>query len=91
MGFVTFNLIEGIFWILLGIIAALRFFAIGAKYKKLAPTAAAILILFGISDFAEIAVEESFLDSLTWLWWWKIAGIMGIIVVIAWYIKLRLS
>lgn len=91
MGFTTFNLIEGVFWITLGVASVIIYFVANAKYKKLALTAAAVLTLFGVSDFTEIMAEESFFDSISWLLLWKIAGVLGIIAVIAWYIKLRLS
>lgn len=91
MGFTTFNILEGLFWIILGFIAAAAYFKVDAKYKKLAFAATVVLILFGISDFVEIFIEKSFLDSILWLYIWKIAGVVGIAAVIIGYIKLRIS
>ncbi|KKU04866.1 MAG: hypothetical protein UX07_C0025G0007 [Parcubacteria group bacterium GW2011_GWA2_45_30] len=91
MNFTTFNLIEGVFWIALGTICATILFTAETRYKKLASASAAVFILFGLSDFVEIAVQDSFLDSLSWLLLWKIAGVVGIIAVIIGYIKLRIT
>lgn len=91
MEFTTFNILEGLFWIMLGFISIAAYFRIDAEYQKLALAAAAVLIMFGISDFVEIFIEKSFLDSLLWLFIWKIAGVIGIIAIIIGYIKLRIK
>ena len=72
-----FNLVEGFWWIGLGV--WLMFFAAIRKCYKTA--LASILILFGVSDFVEMVTGYWWLPR--WLLAWKgLCLIVGIILVI---------
>lgn len=87
--FETFNQIEGVFWILMGLGFLIGWFYLNSDYKKIALTSSVVLILFGISDFMEVKFG-SFLDpNLLWLLGWKIVGVVGLIFIIVWFFKLK--
>lgn len=88
--YAKFNLSEGLFWIVLGIFSIALFSFIPKKYHKLCLSAGIILITFGISDFVEIGAG-GFLSGQWWLLLWKIIDIVGLILVICWYLRLRLK
>ncbi|MEN8252016.1 MAG: hypothetical protein ABFQ53_00330 [Patescibacteria group bacterium] len=89
LDFRTFNLVEGIYWVSLGIFVLTLSKIISSKYQKLTLFASGTLILFGLSDFIEIST------GAYWEPWWLLAlnifCILGLIVSFIWYIKLRYS
>ena len=86
----TFNLIEGSFWIGLGIICLAAYLKIKGPYKPLSLFATFILITFGISDFIQVALGSFLQPGMSWLFVWKILDVIGLILVIIWYVCLRL-
>ena len=87
LNFKTFNFIEGIYWLFLGIFTLTLSKIIPRKYKKLALFTSLILILFGITDFIEINTGAYWIPR--WLLVWNMFCISGLILSLAWYIKLR--
>lgn len=87
LDFKTFNFIEGIYWLILGIFVLTLSKIIPQKYKKLALATFLILILFGITDFIEIKTGAYWIPW--WLLAWNIFCIAGLILSIVWYIKLK--
>ena len=88
--FTLFNLLEGSFWIFIGIASVVLFWFIPKNYQRLSFSAGIILIVFGISDFVEICTG-GFLPGPLWLLTWKTANVLGLIGIIVWYLKLRLK
>ena len=86
--FVQFNLIEGIFWIVLGLFLFVSYKFIPKVYIKLSLVAGVLLMIFGISDFVEIYMG-GFLSGQWCLLIWKILNIAGLIAVAVWYFKLK--
>lgn len=89
LDFKTFNFIEGIYWVALGIFVLTLSKIIFQKYKKLALFTSLILILFSITDFIEI--ETGAYWTPWWLLVWNIICILGLTLSLAWYIKLKYS
>lgn len=85
----TFNFIEGIYWLALGIFVLTLSKIIFQKYKKLALFTSLVLILFSITDFIEI--ETGAYWTPWWLLVWNIICILGLTLSLAWYIKLKYS
>jgi len=88
--FTRFNLFEGLFWICLGIVFVVLSSFVPKVYHKLCSFAGIILLVFGVSDFAEIGTG-SFLPGPWWLLTWKIINMIGLVWVVVWYFKLRLK
>ncbi len=88
--YIQFNLLEGIFWIFLGLSSIILHGLVPTIYKKLAIFSAIVLIFFGISDFIEI-ITNGFIPGPWWLFAWKITNVIGLIGVFIWYIKLRVK
>jgi len=89
LDFKTFNFVEGINWLILGIFFLTLSKIIPQKYKKLALFTSLILILFGITDFIEIRTGAYWIPW--WLLVWNIFCVSGIILSTVWYIKLKYS
>ncbi|MEA1925635.1 MAG: hypothetical protein U9M90_00110 [Patescibacteria group bacterium] len=89
LNFKTFNFIEGIYWLFLGIFVLTLLKIIPRKYKKLALFTSLILVLFGITDFIEINTGAYWMPW--WLLIWNIFCISGLILSLVWYIKLKFS
>jgi len=89
--FTRFNLYEGSFWILLGIVSYILHKILPEKYKKTTIVAGTIFILFGISDNMEIKTSGFLYPIIWWLLAWKVACVVGIIFIVVWYFKLRLN
>ncbi|GBE16551.1 hypothetical protein BMS3Abin15_00372 [bacterium BMS3Abin15] len=85
----TFNFIEGIYWLTLGVFVLTLLKATPHKYKRLALFTSLILILFSITDFIEIGTGAYWIPW--WLLVWNIICVSGLILSLAWYIKLRYS
>lgn len=84
-----FNLIEGVFWIVLGLVSAYM----GRKYgtralQRLSICTCVTLLLFGISDFVEI-YTDGFIGHDTWLFVWKGICVAMLIMEVLWYVRLR--
>lgn len=88
--FTRFNIFEGIFWLGLGIISLILNQTLAEKYRKLSLVSAVVFLLFGLSDFIEIKTA-GFLPDSPWLLIWKVANVVGIVVVIVWYFKIRVK
>ena len=87
MSFEVFNFLEGIYWLTLGGLAAAVREISPLKYKTLALFAASVFVLFGITDFIEIGTG-AYWDPW-WLYAWNICCVVGLVVSLAWYVKLR--
>ena len=90
MDYVTFNLVEGLFWVVLGLVALVLSKKLPTEFKRLSIFSAFILALFGISDFVESQVGSFFEPGLMWLFAWKVLGVIGLLCSVAWYIYIRL-
>lgn len=81
MGLITFNLVEGVFWIVLGIEVLLGKLVTIIPYKF---AVGVILVIFGISDFVEISTEAWW--QPWWLLVWKglciVGGLIFIILIL---------
>jgi len=85
----TFNLLEGIWWVSLGLmVLTLRFFA-SPRYRPLTLVTTCLLVLFGISDFLQVAYGSFLVPGMEWLWYFKISNAVGLCVMIGWYLWLR--
>ncbi len=90
MDYQTFNILEAVFWIALGLAGYACRSVRGGAYRGIALYAAAVFIAFGISDATEIRYG-SFLDSeRAWLLTWKIVNAAAIACGFGWYIFARL-
>jgi hypothetical protein len=90
--FVLFNLYESVFWIITGItlyLAASRYFPV--KYKQVFKITSLILLLFGISDIFEIKTQGFLYPTVWWLLVWKVTCVIGMILMVIWYLKLKLE
>jgi hypothetical protein len=86
--YVLFNIFEGIFWIGLGIQAWILSKMLGKDFYKITIFAATTFILFGISDFFEMKQGQLF--GVWWLMAWKVVCLAGFVVLLGWYLRLRL-
>ncbi|XLQ20148.1 MAG: hypothetical protein ACKUBY_00005 [Candidatus Moraniibacteriota bacterium] len=89
LDFKTFNFIEGVYWLSLGIFVVTLSKIIPCKYKRLALFTFLILIFFGFTDFIEIKTGAYW--TPWWLLTWNAFCILGLILALAWYIKIRYS
>jgi hypothetical protein len=89
--FIKFNLLEGIFWIVLGLVVFSLFLSgrFRQRYRSLLLFSSIVLVFFGASDFVEIKIGSFLEPEALWLLWWKIAGVAGLIVAFVWYFKIR--
>ncbi len=87
LDFRTFNLIEGINWIVLGLFALSLSNSVPKKHKKLTIFAFMTLIIFGITDFIEIKTGAYWIPS--WLLALNILCIAGMIFSLAWFAIVR--
>lgn len=86
-----FNSIEGCFWILLGVIPLLLYKRIPLQYKTFSISSSIVLITFGLSDFAQVIYGSFFQPGLEWLYFWKIVNVIGLIVLVIWYLYVRIA
>jgi O-antigen/teichoic acid export membrane protein len=84
-----FNFIEACFWIFLGLITLCFYFKVDKKFKYLSLFASLVLITFGLSDLAEVYFGSFLVPGMAWLYFWKIIDVIGLIVVLVWYLLLR--
>lgn len=85
--FETFNIVEGVFWIALGLAALVVSFTAVREYRNLARFTAAALVLFGISDFIEVRTGAFWEPA--WLLAINAACVLGIIAGMVWYFRIR--
>jgi hypothetical protein len=90
MDYIQFNLLEGLSWIGLGIISIILTKRVPKQYVRLALFSASVLVLFGISDFAEAKFGSFFEPGMIWLLVWKILCVVGLTVTIIWYLWIRI-
>lgn len=90
MDYVTFNLWESLFWIVLGILSFFLTRKIPSQFKKLSIFSGCNLIFFGISDFIESQFGSFFEPGMMWLFAWKIIGVGGLLYTLGWYVRIRL-
>jgi hypothetical protein len=89
--FVTFNLIEGAFWVICSLICVLflkrlKHMPLGYWYSL-----SSILFLFGVSDFIEARMSPSFIEPTGyWLFAWKAVCVIGLVLCLLWYFLKRL-
>lgn len=87
--YVAFNLIEGLFWIALGI-ALLGFYCRVDLYeRRFVLVQGANLFLFGVSDIVEASIGSFFEPGLEWLFVWKALHVILLVVAIPWYVVIR--
>ncbi len=85
-----FNSVEGLFWIILGVVGWWCNFKLERKFKMWALFSSMVLVTFGISDFVQVFYGSFFQPHLLWLLIWKVIGVAGLVVSIIWYILIRL-
>lgn len=88
--FTRFNLWEGTFWILLGLISYAVKMKAPKKYQALALFSTLVFTLFGISDYVEIRMGGFLYPLVWWLLAWKAVCVVGMLVIVIWYMRLRL-
>ena len=86
-----FNLTEGSFWLLLSVICLKLYFKIKYPYRNLALFSFVVLVTFGFSDFVECVYGSFLVPGMEWLYIWKIFDVIGLCVIVVWYLKLRLK
>ena len=86
-----FNLYEGCFWIVVGVIPWVLYLYFGKKFQIFAIFTSGALVLFGISDFMQVLYGSFFQRELTWLLVWKVLNTMALVSSIVWYFVLRLK
>ena len=70
--FTLFNILEGAFWISLSIFSLVLSYTFYKNQKTMWRLLSVDFILFGVSDFAEVYLQESFFTSgFEWLFIWK--------------------
>jgi len=86
----SFNLIEGFFWIFLGIACLIvSYFKVYRLYKNILLFSVFILITFGISDFFQVVYGSFLVPGMEWLFIWKIINVIGLCIIFVWYLILR--
>lgn len=85
-----FNLIEGIFWVGLGMVVLFIYSRLEKTYQVIALFAAFILVTFGISDFIQVAYGSFLVEGMEWLFIWKVIDVIGLCIVVLWYLILRI-
>jgi len=84
----VFNFWEALFWFLLAFGCLLGRSFLSVSYRNWLLFSAANLFLFGITDVVEI-YTGGFLHTAHWLLYWKTLHVIGLIVSVGWYIRLR--
>lgn len=88
--YTKFNLLEGLFWIIVGCVFFAASYRASPRFKSFLVFTAGALLLFGVSDFLEIQFGSFLEESMWWLLAWKIACVVGLIAALVWYIRLRI-
>ena len=84
-----FNLMEGAFWCLLGIVALVAYYKVNKTYKAIALFSFFILLTFGVSDFFQVVQGSFLVEGMQWLFIWKIVDVIGLCIIPLWYLILR--
>ncbi|MHC4265575.1 MAG: hypothetical protein ACYSUK_06540 [Planctomycetota bacterium] len=82
-----FNLVEGIFWIVLAFIVWVWSFKVESIFQKFHIVAGILLVAFGCSDFMEIRTGAWW--KPWWLLVWKGVCLTGIVILLVWYYLLK--
>lgn len=85
-----FNLIEGVFWLCLGIVSLFMYFKVEKKYQSLALFSVLIFCTFGVSDFFQAVYGSFLIQGMEWLFIWKIIDVIGLCAIPLWYLILRI-
>jgi len=88
-----FNLYEGIFWVMLGLVVLVLLLSkrLPDEFHKLGVLSSIVLITFGISDFLQSKLGSFFQEGLEWLLIWKYVCVAGLVYMIVWYLWIRLN
>lgn len=87
----TFNLLEGLWWVSLGLMTLGFVTFVSPRYRALAMVSACLLIVFGVSDFVQVRYGSFLVSGMEWLWYWKIGNVVGLCSMVLWYLWLRLK
>lgn len=85
-----FNLLEGTFWVVLGVLSLFIYCKVSKIYSGLVLFSAFIFITFGISDFVQAIYGSFLVEGMEWLLIWKVVDVIGLCVIPVWYVKLRI-
>ena len=85
-----FNFLEGCFCLFLAALVVVAYFRAAALYRNLLLFAAVGLFLFGVSDFMQVLYGSFFEPGLWWLYVWKVVNLLWLVVVLPWYVVLRI-
>lgn len=92
LDFVTFNILEGLFWIMCGVVLLLFKNKVLTQKKSLPYFAALSLIFFGLTDFIEVYTNQSFfLEGYQWLLLLKAICLVCTVICLIIYIISRLG
>ena len=87
---VEFNSYEALFWIVIGGICLLLVRRIPAFFHCWLIFTSINFIIFGFTDMVEI-YTGGFLHTATWLLYWKVVHVVGLVISVFWYLILRLK
>lgn len=87
--YTAFNLIEGLFWICLGLLAFGLSGKVSGALRQFALVNAANLALFGVSDIVEAFVGSFFEPGREWLFVWKGINVAVLVCAVPWYLAIR--
>lgn len=85
-----FNLLEGTFWVVLGVMSLFIYRKVNKVYGRLTLFSAFIFITFAISDFVQAVYGSFLVEGMEWLLLWKIVDVIGLCVIPVWYVILRI-
>lgn len=89
--YAAFNLIEGLFWIILGLVAFGVSSRIPHELRRFAHVQAANLGVFGVSDIVEALAGSFFEPGMEWLFAWKAINVILLVAAIPWYLWIRFA
>jgi hypothetical protein len=87
---IEFNLYEALFWIILSVSLCIAILVVKRTYVAWLYFNATNIFLFGVTDIVEL-YTGGFLHTTTWLLWWKMIHVCGLVVGIMWYLHIRLK
>lgn len=85
-----FNTYEALFWLILGLVIFLFKNRLSNKYRDWIIFSSINIFLFGISDIVEV-YTGGFLHTTKWLFYWKAMHVIGLVVSLVWYLKIRMK
>ena len=86
-----FNLIEGVFWLVCGVMVFCYRWWLPLEYNRWGLFSAGNIFLFGLSDFVQALYGGFLLPGMEWLLVWKILHVIGLVLSVVWYLKLRIA